>query len=107
MNIKQQELLRCICEFFNKGEDDYYTFSDSDNLLAFMIENDKPLKKAFPFKNWCNLVRAKKRCLQTVKLMLKSTGNEFHIGVCATVVQTGDRKFKSTYPSYRFKVKNV
>ena len=107
MNIKQQELLGRICEFFSKDEDDFYTFSDSGRLLEFIIENDKPLKKAFPFKNWCNLVRAKKRCLQTVKLMLKSTGNEFHRGVCATVVQTDDRKFKSTYPSYRFKVINV
>ena len=107
MNIKQQELLERICEFFSKDEGDYYTFSDSGRLLEFVIENDKLLKRAFPFKNWCNLVRAKKRCLQTVKLMLKSTGNEFHRGVCATVVQTDDRKFKSTYPSYRFKVKNV
>ena len=107
MNIKQQELLGRICEFFSKDEDDFYTFSDSGRLLEFIIENDKPLKKAFPFKNWCNLVRAKKRCLQTVKLMLKSTGNEFHRGVCATVVEKDGRKCKSTYPSYKFKVINA
>ena len=107
MNIKQQELLGRICEFFSKDEDDFYTFSDSGRLLEFIIENDKPLKKAFPFKNWCNLVRAKKRCLQTVKLMLKSTGNEFNRGVCATVVEKGGRKFKTTYPSYKFKVINL
>lgn len=107
MDINQQRLLRCICEFFNKDEGDYYTFSDSDALLTFIIENEKPLKKAFPFRNWANLLKAKKRCLQTVKLMLKSTGNEFHRGVCASVVQTDERKFKSTYASYRFKVINI
>ena len=77
MNIKQQELLGRICEFFSKGGDDYYTFSDSGRLLEFIIENKNPLKRAFPFRNWCNLVKAKKRSLRTVKLMLKTARNGF------------------------------